>query len=503
MQTPLILTVDIGTTSTRAMLFDGAARPIPGAVAQVANQLRTTHDGGAEFDADQLFEAVVDAIDQLLDRSNLDNQRIAAVAMDTFVGNVLGVNHAFEPQTPVFTYADTRNAADARALRDELGTDGLAASHDRTGCMLHTSYLPARFRWLQRTRPEVMSRVSHWISIGEYVMRRLTDQSWVSYSVASWSGLLNRRTLSWDVDWLAELSVPSNTLAILKDVDEAAQGLASTWAARWPALAESAVFPAIGDGAAANIGSGCDNAERIALTIGTTAAMRMVVDHAIGAECHPAVETVPSGLWLYRVSASRGLLGGATTEGGSLFAWLVQNLQLPPADLLETELSNRPPATHGLTVLPFIGGERAPGWNEAARGLYGGISMHTTAVDMVQASLESMAYRFKLIHDRIKAHLPSDAHQTIIASGGAVLHSPAWLQIIADVLNEPVVALEESELTSRGIALLALEALEVIKQPSDLPPSTGEVFQPDLGHHAAHADALDAHVEMYDRLYVR
>ena len=62
------------------------------------------------------------------------------------------------PLSPVYTYADTRNAADAQALRRELGADGMAAAHDRTGCLIHSAYLPARFRWLQRTRPELAVR---------------------------------------------------------------------------------------------------------------------------------------------------------------------------------------------------------------------------------------------------------------------------------------------------------------------------------------------------------
>ncbi len=173
--TPLILTIDLGTTSTRAMLFDATARPVPGRVSQVSNRLRTTSDGGAEFDAAHLLDNVVAAIDQLLDGLDDAHTQIAAIAMDTFVGNLLGVDESGQPVTPVYTYADTRNARDAQALRAELGETGLAQSHDRTGCMLHTSYLPARFRWLQRTRPDLDEQVAGWISIGEYVQARLTE----------------------------------------------------------------------------------------------------------------------------------------------------------------------------------------------------------------------------------------------------------------------------------------------------------------------------------------
>ncbi len=116
--------------------------------------------------------------------------------MDTLVGNVMGIDSAGRPITPVFTYADTRNAADAQELRRELGQKEMAAAHDRTGCLIHTSYLPARFRWLARTMPDTLAAAVRWASIGEYVLYRFLGEWKASYSVASWSGLLNRRSLT-------------------------------------------------------------------------------------------------------------------------------------------------------------------------------------------------------------------------------------------------------------------------------------------------------------------
>ena len=414
------------------------------------------------------------------------------MAADTFVGNVLGVDAAGNPVTPVYTYADTRNAADAQAWRAELGTAGAAEAHDRTGTLIHTSYLPARFRWLARVDPDAFASAVRWVSVGEYLYYRLFGVWRVSYSVASWSGLLNRRELTWDAEWLARLPVTAEQLSPLGDLDTPCQGLRDEWAARWPALAEVPWLLAVGDGAAANIGSGCDTPERIALTMGTTGAMRVVV----GPE---DVSRVPDGLWLYRVDANRALLGGATTEGGNLYAWLRQLLKLPDGDALERELAGRAPAVHGLTMLPFVLGERAPGWREDARATIGGLSLHTTPVDVVQAGLEAIAYRFALIYGRIAPNLTTGEHD-IIASGGGLLSSPAWLQIMTDVLGRPLHALSEREGTSRGVALLALEHLGEITRPSDLPPALGKTYRPDADRHAVHKEALARQVALYARL---
>jgi gluconokinase len=494
MKTPLILALDIGTTSTRALLFDAAGQPVPDCLAQISNQLETTQDGGATFQPDQLFDHVVTVIDQVLQRAGARAKQIGAVVSDTFVGNVMGVNAAGEPVTPLFIYADTCNAADAEQLREELGAAGLRASHDRVGCLIHTSYLPARFRWLARTQPEWLNRSAYWLSFGEYLYWRLLGQRAVSYSVASWTGMLNRRSLTWDQDWLAALPVQPEQLSPLVDVNQPLQGLLSPWAERWPALRNVPWYPAIGDGAAANLGSGCDHPTRIALTIGTTGAMRVVVD--------PSLAQVPDGLWLYRVAGHQGLLGGATTEGGNLFAWLRESLQLPPIDELEKALAVREAAAHGLTVLPFVAGERAPGWHERARASIIGFTLNTQPVDIVQAGLEAIAYRFSLIYRRVKPYLAAEQHQ-IIASGGGLLSSPAWLQIMADALGEPILALTEKEITSRGIALLGLQQLGVIQQTSDLPPTTGQTYLPDPARHARHQQAIERQIALYDLLIAR
>ncbi|MEZ4705907.1 MAG: FGGY family carbohydrate kinase [Caldilineaceae bacterium] len=408
-----ILTLDIGTSSTRALIFDAQARPLPGCLAQVINHLQTTADGGAVFGAAEILNNTVAVIDQVLAQAGPAARHIGGVTMSTYVSNVLGAAADGRAVTPIYTYADTRNAPDAAQLRQELGAAGQQQAHDRTGCLVHTSYLPARFRWLARVEPEQLAHADHWLSIGEYLLWRFAGRRLASYSVASWTGLLDRRKLIWDPVWLEQLPLNATQLSPLGDVDEPLIGLEPAWAERWPTLAHVPWFPAIGDGAAANLGSGCgslhpeaalsaneDNgstsARFLALTIGTTGAMRTVLDADQAAEAR-----TPDGLWLYRIDRKRALLGGATTEGGNLYAWLRQTLQLPEPAQIEAALAGRAPDSHGLTVLPFVAGERAPGWDDDARASLLGFTLNTAPLDIVQAGLEAIAHRFALIFERI------------------------------------------------------------------------------------------------------
>ncbi|MEX1019158.1 MAG: gluconokinase [Litorilinea sp.] len=496
MSDPYVLTLDLGTSSVRAMLFDAAARPVANSVAQRQVRPHTTTDGGATFDPHELLAAVEDVIDQVLHSAGPQAQHIGAVAMGTLVGNIMGVDAQDAPVSPVYIYADTRNTDDPQALRRELGAEGVEAAHDRTGCLIHTSYLPARLRWLQRVQTEEFRQAQRWVSVGEYIYHAFLGEWCASYSVAAWTGMLDRRALTWDSEWLAHLGLDAGLLSPLGDLSEPLQGLRAQYAERWPALANARWLPAIGDGAAANVGSGCVEPDRIALTVGTTGAMRVVVD--------PDLDRVPDGLWLYRVDARRGLLGGATTEGGNVFAWLQDALVLPDAGTLEAQLSELEPAAHGLAVLPFWGGERAPGWREDARGTIHGLRLSTRPVEIVQACLEAMSYRFAMIYDRIAPHLargrPTDAAErepAIVASGGAILSSPVWLQLTADVLGRPLHTLAESEATSRGLAVLALEQLGVVEHAVQLVAATGRVYVPRPAYYAVHREALARQRELY------
>ncbi|NOK59512.1 MAG: Sugar (pentulose or hexulose) kinase [Chloroflexi bacterium AL-W] len=482
-EAPFIVTIDVGSSSVRVLLFDRLGRHISDIGAQERCAIPTQADGAAQEDVGVLLARIEHCLDAVLASVDKLGAAIAGVAVATFVSNLLALDAVGEPLTPLITYADTRNSADAAALRRSLDEESI---HERTGCLLRTSYWPARLAWLQRTQPEVWQTVARWITLGEYLELKLFGESRVSYSAASWSGLLNRRELIWDTSLLEALEMTPEQFGPLVDVGNSLCGLREPYATRWPALRNVPWFPAIGDGAAANIGSGCADPSRMALTVGTTGALRLVL---------PEVPRVPKGLWCYRVDQRRMLLGGATSEGGNVYAWMAQTLQLPDAATIEHELAHRPPDGHGLTVLPFVAGERSPGWAGDVQATISGITSSTTPLDILQAGLEAVAYRFGLIERSIRAQ--HSGEYQVVASGGALLSSPAWMQIIANVIGRPVVSSAEPEATSRGVALLALEALNLLAL-ADMPVADSTVYEPDPVSHARYQEAITRQERLYD-----
>jgi gluconokinase len=262
--------------------------------------------------------------------------------------------------------------------------------------------------------------------------------------------------------------------------------LAGDYAERWSALRDVPFFLAVGDGVAANVGSGCVQKGQIALSLGTTAALRVC-----SADRLP---TVPHGLWCYRISAGLHLIGGATSEGGSIFEWANKTLTLP--DDAEVLLAAATPDAHGLTFLPLLAGERSPGWAAHATGTIHGLRLSTTPLDILQAALEGVALRLALIAEQ----LGGDEDVPVTASGGALRASPAWQQMVANALNRPVKIAGEGEITARGTAVLVLSALDR-RDLSDYPPSISATIAPQPEGVAALLAARQRQQALYEQFY--
>ncbi|ETW08858.1 hypothetical protein, variant 1 [Aphanomyces invadans] len=430
-----ILVVDIGSSSVRAsayVLHGDTWTLVPGSLHQL--KLRAlAHDGTASVAVIQ--EAVEGVKDQTTAWLSKDAAfRIVGVGFSCFAMSLVGVDKTGKPMTPVLTYAG-RCASDAKALTKALASHGLQHEiYNRTGVPIHPAY----------AAPQLLKRgattdVAMWQSlVGVLLWHWLGSESPIpmSYSEASWTGLADFRDAAWDAKLLELIHVDVSTLPTIQDPSIPVAGrLKPALAKRWPILQDSPYFLALADGAAANIGSNCTTPD---------AAMRVLLPVI-------AIPKVPRGLFCYRVTSTHAILGGALTDGGSVFEWARQTLALPPDAMRQVEALN--PGEHALTILPFLNGERAPGWHEDAKCTISGITAATTPVHILRAALESVALRLGSIYALLGDFVTPDAQ--LIASGTALSASPAWRQIIADVVGRSVwLETDAIELTSRGVATL-------------------------------------------------
>jgi gluconokinase len=478
-----VLVLDVGSSSARCWLFDRDGHGAdPGGESRVTYGWETA-GGAMERDPASLLRQVVKVVDAGVARARAEGWEIAAVAVTTFWHSLMGIDDDGRPVTPLTGWGDSR----AGSVVSEVGERvDAAALHRRTGCYLDPSYPLVRLIWLRQEQPALFARVARWVSFGEFLERELFGELRCSFSMASGSGLLDVRRLRWDEEALGLAGLDPSRLAPLVDADEVLTGLRAPYSDRWPELATVPWYPPLGDGGCANLGSGAVGAERLGITVGTTAAVRVLVHD------HPAF-TVPDELWAYRLDRRRWVVGRAFSNGGNALTFL--NGTLSPGSIdLDRVLRSGVGEDHGLTVIPFLVGERGPGLGRDAGGALLGLRLHTTPEQIARAWIEAICYRIAGVCGLLERHF--DARGTPRASGGALHASPAWLQVLCDVLGRPVIRPAEREETSRGAALMALESLGIVASADVAVPGAAAEFRPRADRHRWHQAAMRRQIEV-------
>ena len=456
-----VVAVDVGSSSVRAILYDLRARPVPGVEVHLPHTPRVRPDGTAEADAHALCALVARALTEVIGLAGPNRAKgIACVGVSTFWHGLVAADELGHALTPVYLWSDSRSADATARLRTRLDPEQVRL---RTGCPIHPSYWPSKLAWLRVVRPDLWKRRVRWVSIGDLIYWRLFGRLGTSLSMASGTGLLRLEDCRWDDELMTELRVSPRSLPPIGEVE---QNLTPEYARLWPALAGVPWFLAVGDGALANLGSGCITPRKRALTIGTSGALRLMHRAPRG--------PLPAGLWCYRLDADRLVTGGALSNGGNLHAWLLETLRLRDSGL-EGRLRRMAPAAHGLTFLPHLAGERSLGYAPHAFGAIAGLTSATTPDDIARAGLEAVAIECARINRRLDGAAPGASR--LVASGAALLRSPAWMQIMADAIGRPVAAGKPKEASSRGAAVFAIERLG-LAVAARLDPGVGRVFTP-------------------------
>jgi gluconokinase len=435
-----VLALDVGSSSVRAQRFDDRAEPV--------DELRQErYEGG---DPDEIVRLVRTAIQG-------GDKDVDAVGTSCFGHSLLALDGDGKPLTQVLSWRDTRSAGAAEWLCRRVDAGAVQA---RTGAHVHPSFWPAKLAWLAETEPDVFRAASRFVSFCDYLYEQLLgDVPPCSLSIASGTGLLDLNAQRWDAELLELLSVDESRLPRISDEPQD----------RW--------YPAVIDGACSNLGAGCTGRERAALMVGTSGALRVLYETE-----RPQPRP---GLFLYRLDERRVVEGGALSDGGNLYAWLNETLAAS-----EDGFGERDPDDHGLTFLPFLGGERSTGWDPEAKGAITGLTFDTTARDIRQAALEGVAFRFSVIADL----LPEVTE--VVATGRGLLSDRGWIQIMADALARPVTASAVEEASLRGAAVATLERIGY----EAAEPPLGEVFQPRAGRADAYRSARERQQRLYEEL---
>ena len=439
----LILVLDAGTTSTRAILFapDGAMR----AVAQAELTQHYLQAGWVEHDAGEIWTktlaAARDVIGQVggadaVAAIGITNQRETVVAWDKVTG---------EPLHHALVWQD-RRTADACAVLKSAGQEPVVQA--ATGLLLDPYFSATKMRWLVDNVPAVQAaEAAGRLALGtveSWLVWKLTGGAHVTdASNASRTLLLPLDGASWDNGLCDLFGVPRAALGEV--VDNAGQfGLTD------PALLGRAIpiTGLAGDQQSATIGQGCLSPGETKATFGTGAFVLANMGDALPRSGHRLLGTV-----LYQLGGTRAYaLEGSVFVAGSLIKWLRDGLGVIASAGESEALARSVPDSGGVVIVPALSGLGAPHWRPEARGVITGMSFSTTRAHLVRAALEAMAMQTQ---DLASAFAADGAAWTALRIDGGMSANDWMAQDLADVLQVPVERPDFVETTALGAAMLA------------------------------------------------
>ncbi|WP_026275230.1 FGGY family carbohydrate kinase [Salinispora tropica] len=458
-----ILALDLGTSSVRGLVLDEAARLLPGALARRRVNLAVGEDGAGTLDAQGYLACLGQCLDELAADGHLDGVELVAACAQWH--SVVALDADGTPVGPVLTWLDTRPTP----VSGHPGPADPEEFHQRTGTWWHRCYWSVRLPWL---RARVGDHAIRFAGLAEYALSVLLDPVPMSVSQASGTGLLDLGTMEWDPEACALAETGPGELPELAPVGWHGR-LRAEYARRWPPLAGARWTAPIGDGAASNVGSGCVDPGRAAITVGTSAAVRVVRAVVPG---EPLPRLAPS-LWRYRVDQRHIVTGTAYSAGGNLFAWANRELRLPDRAELNAALARVPVVGGGPAANVCFGGDRPPGLALAGSGAVNGLGFGTTAVEILAGLMRGLSELVAVDLAVLESELDSRPVEVVLG-GGAMVASEWWRRAFAVALApRPVWHQRNPEIGAIGAALVALGRIGDAAGVADL-DRTGELTAP-------------------------
>ncbi|HEU4963026.1 MAG TPA: gluconokinase [Bacilli bacterium] len=462
-ETKVVIGLDIGTTSTKAVVF-GARGKVRG-VHAVDYPLLTEKPGWAEQDPDAIFEACLDAVRHALIKAKATRLDVQAIGMSAAMHSLIAVDDEHRPLTKSITWADNRSVDQVQRIKEQH--DGFHI-YRRTGTPIHPMSPLAKILWMREEDPDIYRQAAKYISIKEYVLFKMYGDYLVDYSIASATGLFHLEKLAWDEGALELIGITPEQLSKPVPTTHTLTGMDPEIATRMGLTPDTPFVIGASDGVLANLGVGAIGPGEMAVTIGTSGAIRTVTDK-------PRTDE-QARTFCYALTDKHWVIGGPTNNGGIMLRWLRDEFAVPeievakrlgidPYDLMIKYAENVPAGSEGLLFLPFLSGERAPYWNANARGMFFGLSLRHQREHFIRAVLEGVILSIFSVAVALR-DLAGPA-KDIRASGGFA-RSPLWRQILSDVMGRELLVPESYEASALGAAALALYAIGEMDDLSDI-----------------------------------
>ncbi|MFT9266168.1 gluconokinase [Oenococcus sp.] len=462
--------VDLGTTSTKSVLFD-----LKGHVIASANNgypLYRDEPDMAEEDPVEIFEALIDSLTDVVRKAELkQGDQVLGVSFSSAMHSLIAFDKDWQPLTRVITWADGR----AVKYAEQLKKDGTGQEiYSKTGTPIHPMAPLSKLLWLKNERPDIYKKAAHYLGIKEYIFHRLFNANKMDISIASGTGLFNIFKLQWDQQALALTGLSVDQLPKPVEPYEIERGMISEYAKVIGIPVQMPFIYGAGDGPLSNLGVNAIQPGVAAVTIGTSGAIRVVTDK-------PKID--PKGrTFTYALDRDHWVVGGPVNNGGDVFRWARDNLfdaekstaallGIDSYDLLTKIASKVPAGADGLLFHPYLSGERAPIWDANARGSFFGLTHYHTRAHMVRAVLEGIIFNIYMVALALE-EVVGDL-KSVQATGGFA-RSALWRQMLADIFEQSVTVPQAFESGALAATVIGQKALGLTDKIENIAGMVGE-----------------------------
>ena len=481
-----VIEVDIGTTATKAVLFEPNGAVV--ASHQIEYPLYSPTPNTAEQDPNEILNAVGSSISHIMQAAVVKPDSILCVSFSSAMHSVIAVDEKGKPLTRCITWADNRSAPYTEKIIKEMNGHKI---YERTGTPMHPMSPLSKLVWMRHEQSSLFAAAYKFISIKEFIFYQFFQKFIVDYSIATATGMCNLETLQWDEEALQVAGITKDKLSEIVPTTAIFTGLSADYAKEMNVLPTTPFVIGASDGALSNLGVNAIDPGVVALTIGTSGAIRTIVNQP---------KTDPKGrTFCYALTKDYWLIGGAVNNGGGIFRWLRDELgslekeqakQLGiDAYKLLTDMAEKVPAgASGLLFHPYLAGERAPLWDANARGSFFGLGLHHKKEHLIRAVLEGIIFNLYTV---MLALVELMGEPVSIQATGGFARSELWRQMVADIFNMDVFVPESFESSCLGAAILGLYSLGEIKELRVSPEMIGATH-----HHKPDPN----NVEVYEEL---
>lgn len=475
-----VVGLEVSTVSAKAVLCSAT-----GEVLAVSSRPLSAQESTIVWqDPGGIFQATLDCLREVVDHAKRTHKPIRALGLGGIWHSLLLLDENRQPLEGIRTWADLSMARHLVDVKRDLSF--VEWFYHKTGCVVHAMYPFWKLYGLRREAAPILKQAHYISSQVEYLFERFTNKTAISPSLASGTGLFNTHDLAWDQELLHFIELESSMLPPVQTEDYAGP-LSKEMAELVGLSAGIPVTVGHADGALNQIGSGALSSGIMTFSVGTSGAIRLTTPTPLlGTEAATWCYYLRDGKWL----------AGAATHAGSNLNWFMDlfgcaNSKHESLARQAEELA----VSQGPLFLPFVFGERAPGWQEERTGGFLGMRPEHGLEHLYKAVLEGIL--FALYHSYLKLKDIGDKPSEIRLSGG-IMNSPYWRQMAADIFGEDLFYTGVVHESTVGAALLALKACGGVHNlQSFRPPLQGKIT-PDAQRHQLYGERFQQYLRYYD-----